>query len=68
MCAIITYVLTCPKCEKEFSWCNGGDVIVSRSQLIATCPHCHYESFPRDFKSRPLKTNDIFITHTKNKH
>ena len=55
MCAIITYVLTCPKCEEEFSWCNGGDVIVSRTQLIASCPHCHYEGFPSGFKSRLWK-------------
>ena len=58
MCAIITYVLTCPKCGKEFPWCNGGDVIVSRSQLVATCPHCHYESLSIYFKSRPWTTKE----------
>lgn len=50
MCAIIVFSMTCPKCGQRFRWCNGGDVIVLRSQLFPTCPNCKYEGFANEFK------------------
>ena len=49
MCVIATFIMTCPKCGHKFFWCNGGDVIVSRSQLFPTCPNCKYESIANEF-------------------
>lgn len=42
--------MTCPKCGHKFRWCNGGDVIVSHSQLFPKCPSCSYEAMAFEFK------------------
>lgn len=50
MCIIATFKMTCPKCGHKFLWCNGGDVIVSRSQLFPMCPNCKHEGFVEEYK------------------
>lgn len=47
---IALFSLTCPKCGHKFLWCNGGDVIVSRSQLFPVCPKCKHEALTTKFK------------------
>lgn len=50
MCAIAFFKLTCPICRHEFLWCNGGDVIVSMSQIMPTCPKCRFKAIAGAFK------------------